>query len=77
MTAWNVVDVEWTPGLMKWTVWPESEPASYTALSSTTGVPTDPLAVLLQCEPAVGTTPAPANTATLLVDWFVAYTYTP
>lgn len=77
MTNWNVVDVEWTPGLMKWTVWPEGEPTAYTALSSTTGVPTDPLAVLLQCEPAVGTTPAPANTATLRVDWFVAYTYNP
>lgn len=77
MTDWNIVDVEWTPSRMKWTVWSEGSPSAYTALSSTTGVPTNPLAVLLQCEPAVGTTPAPENTATLLVDWITMYEYAP
>lgn len=77
MSNWNIVDVEWTPTLMKWTVWTEGEPSAYTALSSTTGVPTIPMAVLLQMEPAVGTTPAPSNTATCEVDWFVMYEYAP
>lgn len=77
MTNWNIVTVEWTPDLMKWIVQTEGESTAYVALSSTTGVPSQPLAVLLQMEPAVGTTPAPANTATCEVDWFVMYEYTP
>lgn len=77
MTNWNVVDVEWTPDLMKWSVWTEGATAPYVALASATGVPSIALPVLVQCEPAVGTTPAAPNTATCEIDWFVMYEYTP
>jgi hypothetical protein len=73
MTDWNIVTVKWEPGKMYWGVRGDTDEADYVALNSTTSVPTDPMAVLLQMEPAVGTTPGSSTTATCEVDWFVMY----
>lgn len=77
MSTWTIVTVEWTPTRMRWGTRLDGENASQIIWhldDSTHAIPNAAMPVLFQMEPTT-TAPAPTTTATVQIDWFVAYEY--